>query len=316
MRRFLCFSLATLLLHPTHGQANSQHLLTDDIRIQEDTMSIPFANSQPFCVHDKARLTRGFEDAMLLAHTALAWIEKPTTDPAAHVFKKYFKTSDKTKVKAVFESIVGDRNKFVSGNDRLKNVHFTYLDLHGGCDSATNPQPGSILMYNSQWHNKVEKPSFIVVCPQLWAISFPDMSDIKCEEVCTAQSCTFSYRMRSIGEFVLHELIHRTSMMDPTPSGWPKDEWIIDEKMTNPDGHDPAEIFIYDTYYAQKVVMSKDKKEMEKAFYNADNYAMFAREAYFRGRCPQQDFKDPTAFEPDPRVSKPKKTGAPSAEWL
>ncbi|KAM6527316.1 hypothetical protein FSOLCH5_003386 [Fusarium solani] len=62
--------------------------------------------------------------------------------------------------------------------------------------------------------------------------------------------------------------------------------------------------------------MSKDKKEMEKAFYNADNYAMFAREAYFRGRCPQQDFKDPTAFEPDPRVSKPKKTGAPSAEWL
>jgi hypothetical protein len=61
------------------------------------------------------------------------------------------------------------------------------------------------------------------------------------------------------------------------PSGWPKDEWIIDEKMTNPDGHDPAEIFIYDTYYAQKVVMSKDKKEMEKAFYNADNYAMFAR---------------------------------------
>ncbi|EEU39944.1 uncharacterized protein NECHADRAFT_79679 [Fusarium vanettenii 77-13-4] len=312
MRHFLCFSLATLLLHPTHGQINNQHLLTDDVRIQEDTKSLPFAISKPFCVHDKARLTRGFEAATLMARFALDWIDtKPTK-----VFEKYFELGDKAKVKAVFESIIGDRNTYLSGNGRLKNVHFTYLDIYGDCDSKTNPQPGSILMYTSRWDTEVEKPSFIVVCPQLWAIPFPDMNDIKCEQVCTAQSCTLSYRMRSIGEFVLHELIHLTSMIDPIPSGWPKDEWILDQKMKNPDGHDPAEVYIYGTYHAQKAVKSKDKKEVKRAFYNADNYAMFAREAYFRGRCSKQDFKDPTAFEPDPRVSKPKKIGALSVEWL
>ncbi|RMJ12821.1 hypothetical protein CDV36_007508 [Fusarium kuroshium] len=75
-------------------------------------------------------------------------------------------------------------------------------------------------------------------------------------------------------------------------------------------------VYIYDSYYTQLVIKSKDTHERAKAVLNADNYAMFAREAFFRGYCHSKTFTDPTAFEPDPRVSKPKKTGAPSAELL
>ena len=42
-------------------------------------------------------------------------------------------------------------------------------------------------------------------------------------------------------------------------------------------GKQPTEVYIYGTYYAQKILKSVDRVERAKAVLNADNYVMFAR---------------------------------------
>ncbi|KAJ4320382.1 hypothetical protein N0V84_005876 [Fusarium piperis] len=193
-----------------------------------------------------------------------------------HMFEKYFASGDKTKVEVIFKSIIGSGSDPYLGNDRLENVHFTDADLNGLCDPITDPKPGTILMYTYNELVDKTKPSFIVVCPILWTLDIPNAKDIK-------------------------------------PSWLRKDEVIIDGQMKKPDG---SIVYLYDTYYTQELIRTKNNHEIAKALTNADSYAMFAREAYFRTYCPGMPFPDPKSYEPDPRVQHPRKAGVPSASEL
>ncbi|KAK0611968.1 hypothetical protein B0T14DRAFT_571812 [Immersiella caudata] len=266
------------------------------------------------------RLNVGFVDAWELAKFAILELEDRDPDhdpkhpkPPSLIFKKYFLPNDHDAVLAVFKSIVTPNYR---GNDRLKEVYFSNIDPAGECDIPSpdgEVKAGSVGMYTTpNTLHEEERPSFIHVCPDIWTLGYPkSIHDIKCEDTCEDlkhNKCWPSARMATVAEVILHELVHRTSYTKERPQGllFP----IIDQVMKDPKGGkdehgNPKQVQVYGTYYTQQLLHI----EKNKARYNADSYAMFARDAYWSYLCHSKkiNYGSPPHWETNiPNKLKPK----------
>jgi hypothetical protein len=165
----------------------------------------------------KNRLTQSFSDAMWMARVALTEVNN-SMDRTDTIFKRYFPISEKAKVKAIFESILDTKSgKLTAGNDRLKEVYWEHNDpwVHGCSKNSNPPKAGDVLMYPWPQGKDVDQKAkkWIVVCEALWTLKFPDLASIDCDDTCrtlsdpTVPHCYSSYRMKSLADNALHELM-------------------------------------------------------------------------------------------------------------
>ncbi|KIH87295.1 hypothetical protein SPBR_05079 [Sporothrix brasiliensis 5110] len=307
MRPALFALLALGPVSPASGHPHSSSEATDVV--PRSVTSLQYLDKLPdWTAEQRHLLDIGFDEAIDLAKYArweLLPPGKSQVNKNSKIFKKYFRAEDVETVLGVFQSLLSDST---TGSDRLQAIHFGNIDPQAACDAVRSGDPvppGTIALYTTPWTlHAADKASFIFVCPVVWQLGYPrTIHDIQCEATCAnaaKKECWPSARMATYGGLILHELI---------PKGL--ESGIFDESFKDTDG---KTVLAYDSYYTQKLVKGAEKS---KALYNADNYAMFAREVWFTLKCPLIKYKDPDHWEstiPNNLKPKPKSAGVGAGE--
>lgn len=175
--------------------------------VTNDVTALPFDKNdwKPFTT---INLNLAFKDAMVLANAAYKAID----NQQKQMIRKYFPDDQIEYVRAVFESLIGSHGDVTAGSDRLDHVTWSQCDLNDelgqNCGDPLHVKKGDMLMYTMPVKEmEARYVSRVVVCKNTWTLKFPHLAGITCQNACDHANCYPSWRMATMGEMVLHELV-------------------------------------------------------------------------------------------------------------
>lgn len=225
---------------------------------------------------DQANLTcaqHAYIDVLKLSFYALKAVEQDTLMPS---YFRYFNASELQDVQKVYSAILGPQ---FHGSPLVEEgrLHVNYKETMTPPEEGPNPCDSNV----SAWFRQLEfggNQSQIVLCPAMFLEwHTPCVADaIACENVGSYASRGWD----SMASVMLHEFAHWAGTMDANV-GFVAGDWQGDDTTSYPtDGYGP--------YNAMMVnVMARGGSR------NADNYKVFAQEAYYHQRCNSPNFSDP-----------------------